>query len=149
VAMVISNAIQPYWDTIMKYNKSFSFLYNLFLFVTSFGVIKPIFKFTSFICRLTLGSILSATGILWSETLMSIDSLKSFAVMVKELLEYYTDIIIPVNSSTVKISDNNIILSTLPLIPYLIPSPSLPLSLPLSLPHPFPSPFPIRDKGRD
>jgi len=52
-------------------------------------------KFTYFIIRLVLGSILSSVGILWSESLQSITYLKNFAYLIKDLLESLTDLKLP------------------------------------------------------
>lgn len=44
------------------------------------------------------GSVITSVGIIWSESLQNRDYFKSFAYLVKNLLENYTDIQIPLNS---------------------------------------------------
>lgn len=52
VSSIIINLVTPYWNTCLKYSKSFKLLYSIILFTTSVGFIKPIIKFTYFIFRL-------------------------------------------------------------------------------------------------
>lgn len=111
VVKVFTDIITPYWKMCLEHPKSFNIFYYIFLFTSSLSFTKPIFKFSYFIIRLISGSIISSVGILWSESLQSIDYLKSFANLVKDLLENYTDIKIPLNNN-LKGSDDSIIITS-------------------------------------
>lgn len=112
VLITISTLFNPYWKDCIKYPKLFYNLFNIFFVLNSLGLFKFIFKFIYFICRIGIGSIITNLGILWSESLQTIDYLKDFAYFIKNNLEYYFDIIIP-TLNTGKDIPNNIISNTI------------------------------------
>ena len=85
----IKNVLLPYWPDLMKYAIGFSRIFNIFLFTISLGIFKPFTKAILFSIRTTVGTIVSAIGILWSDELQSITILKDFACFVKGNIENY------------------------------------------------------------
>lgn len=69
---IITNAISSYWKDCLKYPKLFSRLYTIFLIINSFTIIKLFVKPIYFLFRLSIGSIITTLGILWSESLQTI-----------------------------------------------------------------------------
>lgn len=69
---IITNAISSYWKDCLKYPKLFNKLYTIFLIINSFNVLKYLFKPIYFIFKLSIGSIITTLGIMWSESLQSI-----------------------------------------------------------------------------
>lgn len=104
----ISNIFSPYWKECIKYPKLFYNLFNIFFVLNSLGLFKFIFKFIYFLSRITIGSIITTLGILWSESLQTITYLKDFAYFIKDNLEYYFDIIIPTLNTGKDIPNNTI-----------------------------------------
>ena len=68
------------------------FIYDFFLVGFFTTVLKPI---TKYFIKTTLGLVLSATGILWNESLSSISYLKDFSLYVIETLESHTSFRVP------------------------------------------------------
>ena len=86
---IITSAISSYWKECLKYPKLFSRLYTIFLIINSFNIIKYLFKPIYFIFKLSIGSIITTLGILWSESLQTITFLRDFASFIRNLLEDY------------------------------------------------------------
>lgn len=104
---IITEAIRIYWKDCLKYPKLFSRLYTIFLIFNSFTGIRLFVKPIYFIFRLSIGSIISTLGILWSESLQSISFLKNFAYFIRDNLEYYFDINIPTLNTSINNPQND------------------------------------------
>lgn len=92
VVNTIIPLILPYWKECLKHPKLFKHLYTFFFCTSLLGSMKYILYFT---CRFTIGSVLSAIGILWNESLQGISMLKDFSYWVVELIETKTKFRIP------------------------------------------------------
>ena len=68
------------------------FIYDFFLVGFFTTILKPI---TKYLVKTSLGLVLSATGILWNETLSSISYLKDFSLYIIETLESHSSFRIP------------------------------------------------------
>lgn len=108
VLITISNVFIPYWKDCIKYPKLFYNLFNIFFLLNSLGLFKFIFKLTYSIGKMITGSILITLGILWNDSLQTIDYLKDFAYLIKDNLEYYLDIKISSLKTGIDIPNNTI-----------------------------------------
>lgn len=103
VLNTIVAAIEPLYLVSRKLNL-FNFIYSwLFLPVVASSCLKPLFFY---LLRFSLGTILTAVGIIWNESLSSMFYIKNFADYIVSLLEDYSTFRIPrldeINSDNIK-----------------------------------------------
>jgi hypothetical protein len=91
----ISTILLPYWNNCMANPKLFYNYFNIFLYLNYLGIFSIVFKLTRIIIKFSFGAIITSIGILWNESLISIDYLKDFAFYLREFLDNNLDFKIP------------------------------------------------------
>lgn len=94
VNLLINNII-PYYKDCIQYSNIFNNLFTFFLLLNSFGIFSISFKLTKLIFRITIGSLLSSIGILWSEAFHSYSYLRDIAYFIKNTFGSFLGINIP------------------------------------------------------